>query len=148
MRSYPHLSLPVAATAVAVLAVALSGCSSGEGGRTTSSAPVPAENGPSLPGEQAGPGAIGVSPGGVTTRVDVPAESTEEQYAKACAAAKEWMAAKGGDPKGLFEPLLQELQSSAQSGPATFNNTWAQLSDAQRAAVIVAVQAASDGGCG
>jgi len=89
-----------------------------------------------------------MSPDGVTTRVDVPAESTEEQYAQACRAAKEWMDSQGGDRNQLVEPFLKQLQASAESGPATFNSTWAQLSAAQQAAVIVAVQAGADGACG
>jgi hypothetical protein len=83
----------------------------------------------------------------VTTKVDVPAESTEEQYSHACHAAKDWIHAQGGDPQAHIEPFLQKLQSSNEVGPATFNNSWAQLSLPQQAAVIVAVQAAVDGGC-
>ena len=88
-----------------------------------------------------------MSPGGVTTEIDVPAQSTEEQYAQACLAAKDWMTSKGGDPHSMVEPFLKELQSSSQSGPATFKTTWAELDDAHRAAVIIAVRAAADGGC-
>ena len=88
-----------------------------------------------------------MSPDGVTTRVDVPAESTEEQYAQACMAAKKWMEAKGGDPTTLVEATLKEVQASTEPAPTTFNSTWAQLSTAQQAAVIVAVRAASEGGC-
>jgi hypothetical protein len=83
----------------------------------------------------------------VTTRIDVPAESTEEQYAQACVATKTWMEARGGDPATLIEPFLKDLQSNAAAGPATFNSTWGQLSVAQQAAVIVAVRAAAEGGC-
>jgi hypothetical protein len=83
----------------------------------------------------------------VTTRIDVPAESTEEQYAQACMATKTWMDAKGDDPATLVEPFLKELQSNASAGPPTFNSTWGQLSVAQQAAVIVAVRAAAEGGC-
>jgi len=88
-----------------------------------------------------------MSPEGVTTRIDVPAQSTEEQYAQACLTAKEWMTAQGGDPRALVVPYLKELQASTASGTATFKKTWAELSDAQQAAVIIAVQAAADGGC-
>ena len=88
-----------------------------------------------------------MSPGGVTTRIDVPAESTEEQYGQACMATKAWMDTKGGDPAALVEPFLQDLQSNATPGPATFNSTWGQLSTAQQAAVIIAVRAAAEGGC-
>jgi hypothetical protein len=88
-----------------------------------------------------------MSPEGVTTRIDVPAQSTEEQYAQACLTAKEWMTAQGGDPHALVAPYLKELQASTASGTATFKKTWVELSDAQQAAVIIAVQAAADGGC-
>ena len=89
-----------------------------------------------------------MSPDGVTTRVDVPAESTEEQYAQACMAAKK----SDGRPRAairttLVEAMLKEVQTSTEPGPTTFGSTWAELSTAQQAAVIVAVRAASQGGC-
>jgi len=147
MRRYPSRSLSGAALGVAAIATALAACSSGGGGHPTSSTPKASAEAQTtqagLPPQQG----IEVSPDGVTTKVDVPAESTEEEYAQACHAAKVWMDAKGGDPKDLVEPLLKELQTSTTSGPATFNTTWAQLTDARRAAVIIAVQAASDAGC-
>ena len=133
--------VPLSATLlVATATTVLMGCSTGGGGR--SNAPDPAQP-EGAPGKQT----IGLSPAGVTTRIDVPAQSTEEQYAKACLASKEWMTAKGGDPHTMVEPYLQELQTSTSSSPATFNGTWAGLSQAQQAAVIIAVQAAADGGC-
>lgn len=137
---------PLLLSGVALLTVAgaLTGCSSGGSSKPTALAPAPSSEQPA-----SGPqnGAIGMSPGGVTTRIDVPAQSTEEQYAQACLAAKEWMVSKGGDPHTLVEPFLKDLQGSPQSGPATFKKTWAELDDAQRAAVIIAVKAAADGGC-
>lgn len=92
-------------------------------------------------------GPIGKSPSGVTTRIDEPAQSTEEQYAQSCLAAKDWLGSKGGDPHDQIEPLLKEIQGSKDSGPITFKKTWAELNTAQQAAVIVAVGAAADGGC-
>ena len=129
---------------VTAAATLLAGCSTGGGARTDTAAPTPAAERPS---EVSGGQPVGVSPEGVTTRIDVPAQSTEEQYAQACMATKEWMTAKGGDPYTMVEPFLQELQTSTTSGPATFKKTWAELSDAQQAAVIIAVRAAADGGC-
>ena len=79
--------------------------------------------------------------------MEVPAESTEEQYAQACLTAKDWMGAKGGDAHSLIEPYLAEIQKSGEAGRATFGKTWAQLSDPQRAGVLIAVRAAADGGC-
>ena len=64
---------------------------------------------PSAAQSEAAPaqGPLGVSPGGVTTRMEIPAESTEERYAQACLTAKDWMDAKGGDPHTLVEPYLK-----------------------------------------
>ena len=147
MRRYRCRSLSASAVVVTTATAALMACSSGGGGHATSQAPAP----PISPGQpiEAGepPEPIGVSPDGVTTRVDVPAESTEEQYAQACMAAKKWMESQGGDPTTLVDAMLKEVQTSIQPGPTTFDSTWAQLSTAQQAAVIVAVRAASQGGC-
>lgn len=62
-------------------------------------------------------------------------------------ATKTWMEGKGGDPATLVEPYLKELQSNPAAGPSTFNSTWGQLSEAQQAAVLIAVRAAAEGGC-
>lgn len=93
-----------------------------------------------------GPGTV-VSPGGVTTAIHVPAESTEEQYAQACRAASQWMDSQGGNRQQLVEPFLKLLQISDTSSPATLNTSWAQLSLAQQAAVIIAVTAAAEKLC-
>ena len=130
--------------AAALTAALLTGCASGGGGKATSVAPVPAADQPLAQSDNP---AIGLSPGGVTTRVDEPAQSTEEQYAQACMAAKEWMDARGGDPDTLVEPYLKEVQASTDTGRAAFQQTWPELSGAQQAAVIIAVRAAADGGC-
>jgi len=50
------------------------------------------------------PGVVGLSPAGVTTRVDVPADSTEEEYFQACHAAKLWMEAQPNSGGSLVEP--------------------------------------------
>lgn len=128
-------------------AAAVAACSSGGGGPTTSTTPASSSSTPESTEAVPPSGAIATSPGGVTTRIDVPAESTEEQYAQACMATKAWMETKGGDPASLIEPFLKELQTNAAAGPPTFNRTWGQLSTAQQAAVIVAVRAAAEGGC-
>lgn len=136
----PRGSVILVTAAVALLA----GCSTEGGPRTDSPAQAPSA---AQPDAATGGQPVGVSPGGVTTRIDIPAQSTEEQYAQACLAAKEWMTAKGGDPHTLVEPYLKEVQASVSSGPATFRKTWATLSQPEQAAVIIAVQAAADGGC-
>ena len=107
-------------------------------------APLPPSGQPTA---EPGSGPIGVSADGVTTRVNVPAQSTEEQYAQACLTAKDWMSGKGGDPQTLVEPYLKEIQTSSEAGRATFGKTWPELTDAQRAGVIIAVNAAAAGGC-
>ena len=135
-----------AAAICALAATLLTGCSSGGSGadKAPSAAPSAA---PAAPEAASGGGPIGMSPGGVTTRIDEPAQSTEEQYGQACLAAKDWMTAKGGDVHDLVEPLLQEVQTGTDTSPVTFRKTWPELSTAQQAAVIVAVRAAADGGC-
>ncbi len=141
MRSYP---LGVATTAAIV---AIAGCSSGgDGGpgstQTTAATATSSET------HTPAPGAIEVSPGGVTTAVGADAESTEDEYSQACQAAKTWIDQQGGDRKSQIEPFLKTLQApDAQPGPATYNTPWAQLSPARQAAVIVAVQAGADSLC-
>jgi hypothetical protein len=151
VRSYPILA--VTAATVACSAV-LAGCSSGSDGgnpstTTASSTPSPT---PTTTGanqtHSAAPGAVGVSPNGVTTAVGAPAESTEDEYFQACHAAKVWMTEQGGDQKAQFEPYLASVQSSDAPGPGTFNAPWSQLPPNRQAAVIVAAEAAADDLCG
>jgi hypothetical protein len=142
MRRYP---LCVVAAAVAV---AIAGCSSGGEGGPASSPTAASTTSTSSETHTPAPGAVEVSPDGVTTGVGAPAESTEEEYSKACIAAKTWMEQQGGDPKAQIEPYLKTLQSSDAPGPSTFDTPWSQLSPGRQAAVIVAVQAAADALCG
>jgi hypothetical protein len=144
MRRYPHRAL----LCVAVLTLALAGCSGGEQKPTQSTATTSTSEPPPLPPEPAKPGAVEVSPGGVTTKVDVPADATESQYGQACHAAKVWMDGQQTDPKTLVEPYLKLLQAPDFVGPGNFNTPWAQLTPAQQAGVIVAVEAAANGDCG
>ena len=148
MRSYPIL---VVTAATAVLSAVLISCSSGSDGAksspsaSTSAAPATATTNET---HTAAPGAVGVSPNGVTTAVGAPAESTEEEYFQACHAAKVWMTEQGGDQKAQFEPYMASVQSSDTPGPATFNMPWSQLTPNRQAAVIVAAEAAADDLCG
>ncbi len=148
MRRYPLRAAATAAVfATSGLAV-LVGCSSDtEGGPTSSAAPAPT-TATSSETHTAAPGAVEVSPDGVTTAVGALADSTEEEYSKACTAAKTWMDQQGGDPKAQIEPYLKTLQSSDAPGPGTFDTPWSQLAPGRQAAVIVAVQAAADALCG
>lgn len=93
-------------------------------------------------------GGGGLSPTGVTTRIEVPANSTEEQYFQACRAAKVWMDAQPRTGASLFEPHLAMLQGAPSGTEGTWNSPWATLSLARRAAVIVAARAAATDDCG
>lgn len=144
MRRYPQR----VALCTALLAITVAGCSSDDQKPTTSTPPATATSElPPLPAEPAQPGAVGVSPGGVTTRVDVPSDATESQYGQACHAAKVWMDGQQADPKTLVEPYLQMIQAPDFVGPGSFNTQWAQLTPAQQAGVIMAVTGAANGEC-
>ena len=149
MRRYPLRAATTAATVSITGLAALTGCSSDtEGGPTSSPAATPTTSTTSSETHTPAPGAVEVSPDGVTTGVGAPADSTEEEYSKACIAAKTWMDQQGGDPKAQIEPYLKTLQSTDAPGPSTFDTPWSQLSPGRQAAVIVAVQAAADALCG
>src|SRR6476620_191098 len=140
MRRYPIL------TAIMIGSAVLAGCSSGSdtgssSSTASSSKPETTPATSSLETHTAAPGAVGQSPGGVTTAVGAPAESTEDEYFQACQAAKTWMTAQGGDPKIQFEPYLASVQSSDAPGPGTFDTPWSQLAPSRQAAVIVAAEA-------
>jgi hypothetical protein len=90
----------------------------------------------------------GVSPSGVTTRVDAPAQSTEEEYFQACHAAKTWMQDRSGDFQALVEAYLAAVEAPHAAGVGTWNVPRALLSPARQAAVIVAARAAAADGCG
>ena len=94
------------------------------------------------------PGSVGLSPAGVTTRVDVPADSTEEEYFQACHAAKLWMATQPRTGESLLEPYLAMVQTSPSPTAGTWNNRWADLTPARQAAVITAARAAANEECG
>jgi hypothetical protein len=133
----------------ALLTLAVAGCSSNKEQPSTSTPPptTSASELPPLPAEPAEPGDVGVSPGGVTTRVDVPADTTESQYGQACHAAKVWMDSQQGDPQALVEPYLKMVQAPDFTGPGNFNTPWASLTPAQQAGAILAVTAAANGDC-
>jgi len=138
------------AVVVAAFLLAVTGCSHGvhetPSGKVTSSSARPSDipRGPT----SAPPGAIGLSPSGVTTRVDVPADSTEEEYFQACHAAKAWMEAQPGTGGSLFEPYLAMIQASQSGTAGTWNARWSDLTPARQAAVITAARAAANAECG
>jgi hypothetical protein len=126
----------VLAAGLSALLLALVGCSHGAGsGRAPSSSALP-------------PGAVGLSPAGVTTRIDVPADSTEEEYFQACHAAKLWMEARPKTGESLLEPYLAMVQTSPSGSPGSWNTRWADLTPARQAAVITAARAATNDECG
>jgi hypothetical protein len=145
MGSYPLLT----AAAVALVALgALGACSSGTGSAPSATSAPASTTSTASETHTPAPGAVEISPGGVTTGVGAPAESTEDEYFEACKVAKVWMDQHGGDPKSQIEPYLASLQSSDSAGPGTFGTPWSKLAPARQSAAIVAVQAAADALCG
>ncbi|ANI41600.1 lipoprotein LpqV [Mycolicibacterium vaccae] len=139
----------IAGTVASALVVA-SGCASG-----TESPPEPSATSSETATTTSGaspappaPAGVGVSPGGVTTAVSAPAESTEDDYFQACRAARTWMEQQGGDPRSQIEPYLGTVQHAESVGPGTFDRRWSELTPGQQSAVIVAVEAAADALCG
>jgi Putative lipoprotein LpqV len=127
--------------------VTVTGCSRGAhtGAPPSSSArPSGIPAGPA----SAPPGAVGLSPTGVTTRVDVPADSTEEEYYQACHAAKVWMDGQPKTGQSLFEPYLAMVQASQSGTAGSWNIRWAELTLARQAALITAARAAANDECG
>jgi hypothetical protein len=144
MRSYPVMA------AVVVGVLTLAGCSSGsdDAAEATSSSPSSSAAATTSEARSAAPGAQEVTPGGVTTAVGAPAESTEEEYFQACNTARQWMTQRGGDLKAQLEPYLAELQRTDSAGPGTFGTPWSKLAPGRQSAVIVAAEAAADQLCG
>ncbi|MDF2822689.1 MAG: hypothetical protein K0R68_97 [Mycobacterium sp.] len=143
MRSHVCWVLAVAAMSV------VTGCASSEQSAPASSpSSTTTSDLPPLPAAPTAPEAVGVSPGGVTTRVDVPSDATESQYGQACRAAKLWMAGQQGDPGTLVEAYLKELQAPGAVGPGTFDTTWVELTPAQQAGVVMAANGAANDECG
>ena len=132
---------------MAIGLLAVTGCSHGaHNGTTTSSSARPS----GIPGGpiSAPSGAIGLSPTGVTTRVDVPADSTEDEYYQACHAAKVWMDAQPKTGQSQFEPYLAMVQASPSGTDGSWNARWSDLTLARQAALITAARAAANDECG
>jgi hypothetical protein len=110
---------------------------------TVSGAPGTREAAAAVP-----PSVVAVSPAGVTTKINVPARSTEDEYFQACHAAKAWMQGHPGDHQALIEAYLAAVQASGVSTAGTWNTSWAALPLARQAGVIVAATAAANGECG
>jgi hypothetical protein len=91
---------------------------------------------------------VAISPAGVTTKINVPSYSTEEEYFQACHAAKTWMHSHPGDRAGLVESYLAAVQTPGAVGAGTWNIAWAALPLPRQAGVIVAAKAAANDECG
>lgn len=137
----------VVATFVVAMTLAATGCSHGAHTGAPSSSSARPSGIPNGPGS-APPGAVGLSPSGVTTRVDVPADSTEEEYYQACHAAQQWMDAQPKTGASLLEPYLSMVQASPTGTAGSWNAPWSKLTPARQAAVIVAARAAANNECG
>jgi hypothetical protein len=132
---------------VAVLAAAsvMTGCSA-----TDPSAPTVSTSPSSAVTTAAvtAPGVVATSPAGVTTKINVPSYSTEEEYFQACHAAKTWMQGHPGDRAALVESYLAAVQTPGVVGAGTWNIAWAALPLPRQAGVIVAARAAANDECG
>ena len=94
------------------------------------------------------PAVVAISPAGVTTKINVPSYSTEEEYFQACHAAKTWMQGHPGDRTALVESYLAAVQKPGVAGAGTWNIAWAALPLPRQAGVIVAANAAANDECG
>jgi Tfp pilus assembly major pilin PilA len=110
---------------------------------TTSAGPGRNEAAARLPA-----GVVALSPAGVTTQINVPAQSGESEYFQACHAATTWMQGRPGDRQALIEAYLAAVQAPGAVGAGTWNIPWAALPLARQAAVIVAAKAAANHECG
>ena len=136
------------AVVVAAVVAAAAGCSAHT--NKTAPASVTASAGPGTKEAAATlpPGVVALSPAGVTTQINEPARSTEEEYFQACHAATVWMQGRPRDRQALIEAYLAAVQAPGVSGAGTWNTPWAALPLARQAAVIVAAKAAANDECG
>jgi hypothetical protein len=141
----PLLWKAVALAAVIPVAV---GCSTGSNKSTPTAVTMPSAPGTKEAAATAPPSGVAVSPAGVTTKINVPARSTEEEYFQACHAARAWMQAHPVDHQTLIEAYLAAVQAPGVSTAGTWNVPWAALPLARQAGVIVAATAAASDECG
>jgi hypothetical protein len=145
MRWVPSRPLVCSTVAVIGAVSAMAGCASDE--KKTPPAAV-TSSAPTTAAAAARPSTISLSPAGVTTKIDVPAHSTEEEYSQACHAADSWMKGHPGGRQALVESYLAAVQQSGVVGPGTWNIAWAALPLPRQAGVIVAAKAAANDECG
>jgi Putative lipoprotein LpqV len=145
-----RLCRPLSWSAVAVAAVVpvAGGCSADTNKPAPTSVTVSRAPGTREAAATAPASAVALSPAGVTTKINVPAQSTEEEYFQACHAAKAWMQGHPGDHQALIEAYLAAVQAPGVSSAGTWSTPWAALPLARQAGVIVAAIAAADDECG
>ena len=148
MRWRPCRPLLWRAVALAAGIAVAAGCSTGTNKPTPTAVTVPSAPGTKEAAATVPPSGVALSPAGVTTKINVPAHSTEEEYFQACHAARAWMQAHPGDQQALIEAYLAAVQAPGVSTAGTWNIPWAALPLARQAGVIVAATAAADDGCG
>jgi Putative lipoprotein LpqV len=136
------------AVVVAAVGLTAAGCSAHTNNATPTSVTAPGGPATLKAAATLPPGVVAVSPGGVTTQINAPARSTEDEYFKACHAAKTWMQGRPGGRQALIEAYLAAVQAPGASGEGTWNTPWAVLSLGRQAAVIVAAKAAANDECG
>jgi hypothetical protein len=134
--------------ALAAIVSVATGCSAGTNKPTPTAVTVSSAPGTKEAAATVPPPGVALSPAGVTTKINVPAQSTEEEYFQACHAAKVWMQGRPGDHQTLIEAYLAAVQVPGVSSAGTWNTPWAALSLARQAGVIVAATAAANDECG
>ena len=82
---------------VAAAVSAATGCSAGNNTAAPTAVTVSSRPATKQAAAAPTPAVVAVSPAGVTTKVNVPARSTEDEYFQACHAAKTWMQGRQGD---------------------------------------------------
>ena len=146
MRWFPHRHQQWDAIYKTVLASAIlsaaAGCSPSDTNDQAPSSPAHSQ-----PASSLRHGTTGISGAGVTTRVDAPADSTEEEYYQACHAARLWMATQPGTGEPLIEPYLAMVQASPSGVAGSWNTRWTDLPPPRQAAVIIATIAAAKDEC-
>jgi hypothetical protein len=136
------------AVALAAVVPVAAGCSAGTNKPTPTAVTVSSAPGTKEAAATVPPNVVALSPAGVTTKINVPAQSTEEEYFQACHAAKAWMQGHPGGHQALIEAYLAAVQAPGVSNAGTWNTPWAALPLARQAGVIVAATAAANDECG
>ena len=148
MRWRPYRPLLWSAVALAAIVPVAVGCSAHANKATSTSVAVSGGPGTKEAAARVAPGVVALSPAGVTTKINVPARSTEEQYFQACHAARAWMQGHPGDHQALIEAYLAAVQAPGVSSAGTWDTPWAALPLVRQAGVIVAATAAANDECG